>query len=61
MSDYETQARIVHQSNVIRDAIKGLSEWEKDMKNRASTTQLNECAFSEVNIKKQKHFDIDFS
>lgn len=34
MSDLETQARIVHQSNLIRDEIKNLIEWEKDMKQK---------------------------
>lgn len=32
MSDFETQARIVHQSNQIRDELKQIYEWEKDMK-----------------------------
>lgn len=32
MSDFETQARIIHKSNQIRDEIKNLLEWEKDMK-----------------------------
>lgn len=34
MSGFETQARIVHQSNQIRDEIKSIYEWEKDMKNK---------------------------
>ncbi|XP_055320961.1 RNA polymerase II-associated protein 3 [Sitodiplosis mosellana] len=32
MSDLETQAKIMHKSNQIRDAVHGLYEWEKDIK-----------------------------
>lgn len=32
MSGFETQARILHQSNQIRDEIKSLYAWENDMK-----------------------------
>lgn len=34
MSDFETQARIVHQSNQIRDELKNIAEWEKEMKQK---------------------------
>lgn len=33
MSGFEAQARILHQSNQIRDEIKSLYSWEQDMKN----------------------------
>lgn len=33
MSGFEAQARILHQSNQIRDEIKSLYNWEQDMKN----------------------------
>lgn len=32
MSDLETQAKIIHKSNQIRDTINSVYEWEKDMK-----------------------------
>lgn len=32
MSDLETQALIMHRSNQMREELKSLIEWEKDMK-----------------------------
>lgn len=32
MSGFEAQARILHQSNQIRDEIKSIHAWEQDMK-----------------------------
>lgn len=32
MSGFEAQARILHQSNQIRDEVKSLHSWEQDMK-----------------------------
>lgn len=34
MSDIETQAKIMHQSNRIREELKSLYDWEKDMKDK---------------------------
>lgn len=34
MSNYEVQARVMHQSNVMRDTIKSLNDWEKEMKRK---------------------------
>lgn len=34
MSDLDTQARIVHRSNQMREELKSLYEWEKDIKQK---------------------------
>lgn len=41
MSDFETQARIVHTSNQIRDEIKNLYEWEKDIKQKEGKRNMS--------------------
>lgn len=40
MSDYDVQSRIMHQSNVMRDTIAGLMEWEKEMKQKEAQRVL---------------------
>lgn len=52
MSEYETQKRIMHQSNVVRDCLSSLYEWEKDIKSCSSSTQQNDCSISEVSSSK---------
>lgn len=49
MSDFEAQARIMHQTNVIRDTLKGLHEWQMDIKQKEA--QHNESDSQEVNFK----------
>lgn len=34
MSDLEMQARIMHQSNQVREELRVLSDWEKEMKQK---------------------------
>lgn len=41
MSDFEAQARIVHKSNQIRDEIKNLYEWEKDIKQKETRRNMS--------------------
>lgn len=41
MSDFETQARVVHKSNQIRDEIKNLYEWEKDIKQKEAKRNMS--------------------
>lgn len=42
MSDLETQARIMHTSDQIREQLKGIQGWEKEMKQKDAQRKLAE-------------------
>lgn len=52
MSNYEMQARVMHQSNVIRDSIKSLNDWEKDMKRK----EAQHKALNETEVRRNIYF-----
>lgn len=51
---YELPARVMHQSNVIRDTIKSLNDWEKEMKRKeaqhkaVNETEVRRNTFSHI-------------
>lgn len=54
MSDLETQARIVHRSNKVREELKSLFEWEKDMKQM----EAKRAAVSDEQVGAMGHFHV---